>query len=293
VFRRTQQSWALSKACLAVLARDKALMLFPVLAMFLTCLVVGSFFVPSALILSNLGADRSSQATLHVLSIPILFLFYFCIYTVVLFCNTALLSCAKMLFEGNTPTFSDGLRAGMSNLKAILIYAAIGGTIGVILRQLEEKLGVVGWLMRRFFGGAWSVITYFALPVMIFEHRSPKESIYRSKEILKATWGEAVGAYLGFTALNYLVAFVIIGEIVLSCAASVAANAPSAMFLGLGVAMILAVAASIVTSCLSQIFQAALYIYATTSELPSCFDSSMVQEAFMPRQGRKWALVKG
>ena len=294
MIRRMQHSWALSKACLGVLSGDKELMLFPILSIFLTILVVGSFCVPGALLSIKFGSQAAANGPmLQLLSLPLLFLFYFCTYTVILFCNTALLSCAKLRFEGGQPTFSGGIRAGMSNLKAILLFAAIGGTIGVILKQLEEKLGIVGWLMRRLLGGAWSIISYFALPVMIFEHKSPKEAILRSREIMQATWGEAVGAYIGFSALSYLVAAVVVAEVSLSVVATCASNTAVPVMLGLGVAFVIVILASIVTSCLSQIFQAALYIYATTKELPSCFDSQMLEEAFMPRKGRKWALVKG
>ena len=290
MFRRLNQSWALSKTCLRVLAQDKELMLFPVLSGFLTVLVIASFFVPGFFAITHMSEQQ--QSMLGYFSIPICFLFYFCTYAVVLFCNTALLSCAKIRFEGGDPTFGDGIRSGMANLGPILSWAAIGGIIGVILKQLEENLGFLGSIMRRFLGGAWAVITYFALPVMIFEKKGPREAVSRSKEIIQATWGEALGAYVGFGALNFFIGMCIVASIILSIVLSIAMSTPTPMIVAFVAAFVVVLLASIITSCLSQIFQAALYVYATTKELPSCFEPELVTNAFVPKNGKKWLLVR-
>ena len=290
MFQRFRASWALTKTCFNVLKQDKELMLFPVLSSLLTVLVACSFIVPGYF--AALKMQDFSAGQIKLFAIPATFLFYFATTAVVLFCNTALLSCAKKRFEGGDPTFMDGIRAGFSNLKPILAWAALGGVVGVILKQIEENLGFLGTIITRFLGGAWAVITYFALPVMIFEGVGPRDAITRSKAIISKTWGEALGAYLGLSALTSIFCWLTLLVLIGSTTASIMMSTAYPMGIALAVILVSGIAVAIVSSCLAHIFQAALYVYATTNELPSGFEPEVMKSAFMPKQGRKWVLVK-
>ena len=57
----------------------------------------------------------------------------------------------------------------------------------------------------------------------------------------------------------------------------------TAALIGLGVAVVYWIALGVVSSALSGIFRAALYLYATKGEVPSGYSGALVQTAFRTR----------
>jgi hypothetical protein len=254
-------------------------MMFPIISSVMTVILLLSFFVPVYAVLAKADVELN-DTTAKLLGAFLLFMFYFIGYAVVLFCNTALLHCAKMRFDGGDPTVMDGLRAGFANLSSILAWAAIGGTIGVILANIEERLGFLGSIIRSLVGGAWTVITYFAVPVMIFESVGPIEGIKRSKDIIAKTWGEAAVAAVGMRAAHG--AFVWGGFLALlsGIIGSIWLGQIHLLTAGAVVACLTWIGSTIVFSCLAQIYCAALYVYATTNEPPAAFRREVFESAF-------------
>src|SRR5690606_4904906 len=128
MFDRISRSWSLVKASAAVLRSDKELLLFPVISAIATVLVAATFMLP----LFGLGLldGREPGPGLYLLG----FLFYLCQYFVIFFFNTALVGAAMIRLEGGDPTVSDGLRIARERMGAILGYAAIAATVGLVLR---------------------------------------------------------------------------------------------------------------------------------------------------------------
>lgn len=261
-----------------MLTLDKELMVFPIVSAVATTALLASFFIPAATMIDWNNIDTESGA--NAIGLVALFVFYFIATFVMMFCNTALLHCAKIRFEGGDPTVKDGFSAGFKNLGKIFYWAAISGTIGVVLAQVEEKLGVVGSLIRKVVGGAWVIVTYFAVPVLIFEDVSPGEAIKRSKDVVQKMWGEALVAHVGMSYVQSLFTFsgfmVLIGSIPLA----IKAESVEVFAGGAVLALIIWVMTAVVFSCLAQIYRAALYIYATTNEPPRAFRRELLESAF-------------
>lgn len=279
MFKKISRSWDLTKESFNVLMLDKELMIFPIVSTIATITLLVSFFVPAAYMVpwDTLSEDG---AGIQIIGFASLFIFYFIGTFVMMFCNTALLHCAKIRFEGGDPTVKDGFAAGWKHKTKILYWAAISGTIGVVLAAIEERLGMIGSLIRKLVGGAWVIITYFAVPVLIFEDVAPGEAIKRSKDVVQKMWGEAAVAHVGMRSVQSLVGFC--GILVLIGSGVLAAQAETlSIFLGgLGVAVCIWILSAIVFSCLAQIYRAALYIYATTNEPPRTFRKELLESAF-------------
>lgn len=271
MFTRLSASWNLARLCLSVLAKDKELMCFPVLSAATTIIVIASFLVPGYYLIPQLEPDRL-QLVVGLACFP----FYFATQLVVLFFNTALLCCARKRFEGGDPTVMDGVRAGFDNFGRLCQWAVVGGVVGVVVHQLQRRLP----FLARMMGGAWAVVSYFALPVMVFEKVGPRQAVRRSKELIFQRWGETLGAYLGLGAVNGVLALLALlllaGSGALSL--SLASTLPLAVT-GVVLALV-ALVVGIISSCLAHIFQAALYVYAMTNELPSGFQKEVLQGAF-------------
>jgi hypothetical protein len=123
---------------------------------------------------------------------------------IVLSFNVAVVNCAKMRLDGGDPTVADGFRASMQRLGRIAVWALISATVGLILRMIAERSAVLGKLVAWLVGAAWSIATYFIVPVMIFERRSVRDSIKQSTNLISKTWGESLAAGIGIGAFTML-----------------------------------------------------------------------------------------
>lgn len=273
MFDAIRRSWLLTKESYNVLKQDKELMLFPVVSGVVTLIVLASFFVPIALVYNSLNLGNTGE---EVMGVILLFLFYFLCYFVIVFFNVGLLYCVDMRFKGNDPTFRDGINAALKNLNRIAQWAFLSGVLGVILAQLEERIGFLGALIRRVLGGAWTIVTFFAVPVMVFEQTGPIEAIKRSGNVIKKTWGESLTAYIGLGAVQGLFVFITFMIVIAAVVVSVVLKT----FVIAAVVGGLVVLSWIVFSTLKQIFRGALYVYATTGEVPDAFTADNIREAF-------------
>ncbi len=275
-----QRSYGIFRQSLAVLANDKEILIFPFLSgiamLFVFAGMVGGGWVLGLFRAIVEGGESGSG---EVLGYAVLFVWYFLSWFVTLFFNVAVIHCAKMRLDGGDPTVRDGLRAAWTNLGRIAAWAAISATVGILARIAREK---GNWLLRIFawFGElAFSIATFFIVPVMIFEQRSLVESIKESTKLMRKTWGEALVGRGGIGLVVFLLALCGIPPIVLG----VLAGRGVALALGAVTAVIWWLVLSCLASALAGVYRAALYVYATENRVPSGFSSEYVQKAFAPR----------
>src|SRR4051812_16188899 len=126
MFERIRTSFELARSSWNVLRDDKKLIVFPILSGIASVLVFLSFAVPLAVIVAQTDAFKDVDKN----GVPwwtylVVFAYYFCSYFVIVFCNSALVSCALMRFGGEEPTLGDGLRAAGSRLPQILAWALV------------------------------------------------------------------------------------------------------------------------------------------------------------------------
>ncbi|MFP4498058.1 MAG: DUF6159 family protein [Vulcanimicrobiota bacterium] len=278
---KIKNSWELAKESFQVLSKDKELMMFPVISSLVLIVVMASFFVSAGYLYNSLEQTGAQGAGLEVIGAVVLFLFYFISYFIIVFFNVGIIQCARIRFEGGDPTFMDGIKAGISNLGLIIQWAALSGIIGVLLAQLERFLGeALGGFVRKLLGGAWSIVTFFAVPVLIFEKTNAWESLKKSGTIIKKTWGESLTAYLGFGALQGA----LVGGTFLLAIAALAVSIVTSNFIILavvgGLVVLSWILMAIIFSTLTQIYRTALYIYATTGEAPKVFSEDRIKFAF-------------
>jgi hypothetical protein len=273
MFEKFSRSWELVKASAAVLRADKELMLFPVVSTLCTLLVLATFAVP-AFALDLFAHD------FNVLHAVFGFIFYFCQYAVIIFFNCALVAAAMIRLEGGDPSFADGLNIAKSRIGAILGYAAIAATVGLILQALKDKdnnplVRILGSLI----GVAWTLATFLVVPVLVSQDIGPIDALKRSVELLKRTWGENAIGNVGIGAAFGLitVAVVIAGGLITFGVATLSWK------LAIAVALLFVVGLLLLGVCqaaLSGIYSAALYRYATDGQAPTGFEGAGLQGAF-------------
>jgi len=279
MFERISTGWDLAKQSFQVLKLDKELLVFPLVSGVACLVVLASFALP--LWASGLGEQimGDQQKLQNPWAYILLFAFYFVNYFVIVFFNAALIACAIIRFKGGDPTLGDGFRAAADRLPQIAGWALVSATVGVILRAIESRSERVGQLVSGLLGMAWSVTTYFVVPVLVVERVGPVGAVKRSMSILRKTWGEALTGNMGLGLFMFLLNLPGIALLVLGGMAIAAEQvALGATLLVLGVLAVLLM--SLVSTALNAILLAALYLYAAEGSVPSNFDKNLLEGAF-------------
>ena len=276
MFERISRSWTLVKASAAVLRSDKELLLFPVISGFATLAVAATFMVPV------LGLQLFERGV-GPLGAVVGFLFYLCQYFVIFFFNTALVGAAMIRLEGGDPTVGDGLRIARSKFGAILGYAALAATVGLVLKALGRRAGGLGRVIINLIGMAWTFATFLVVPILVSRDIGPIDALKESVELLKRTWGENVvgnvGIGLAFGLLTF--AMVLAGVALVVGAAYVGGATLALVVAGLAVVAIAFVA--VIQAALAGIYSAAVYRYAVDGQAPAGFAGVQLQSAFRAR----------
>ena len=182
--------------------------------------------------------------------------------------------------EGGDPTLSDGIAIANENITAILGYAAIAATVGMLLRGRRRR-GLEA-LVRSLAGMAWTLGTFLVVPVLVTRKIGPIDAIAESARLLKKTWGEnligSVGIWLGFGIATFLYIAVSAVLVVLAAQAGMAFAMALGALLLLGLLLI-----GVVKSAIKAIYTAVLYRYAAEGAAPDGFDAQQLSLAFGAR----------
>ena len=194
----------------------------------------------------------------------LLFLFYLANYAVIVYFNVAFAAVALDRLAGRNANLDDGLRIAWARKYAILQWAVLSSTVGVLLKIVRKRGTVEGWIAG-ILGYLWRLATFFVVPLLALENISPGEALYRSAALLKRKWGEVVVAGFSFSLLFSVLA-------IHGIAAFFFAGTFGQAF---GLAATLAVSywvllAIIVTST-AQLFTSALYRYAADDKASNGF----------------------
>lgn len=279
MFERLSRSWELVKASAAVLQADKELLVFPIVSAVLSVLVLITFAVP-VLLAGFFDATLLEERGFPVAGYVLGFLFYVVQYFVIFFCNTALVGAALIRLRGGDPTVSDGFRIASQRVVPILGYALIAATVGMILRAISERSGIIGRIVISLVGLAWNLATYLVVPVLAVEDVGPIEAVKRSAGYLRRTWGEQVVGNLGMGLVFGLIGFgMLIAGVVLFIGA--AATESVVLMVAVGAIVLLAfVMLGLISSALGGVYAAAVYRYAAEGDAGRLFGADLVQNAF-------------
>jgi hypothetical protein len=283
MFDRIWSGFALARSSWQVLYTDKKLLVFPIISGICCLLVMVSFFTPMLFLVDwQKAANNPDGFQAPPWIWLVLFAYYFCSYFIVVFFNAALISCALVRFNGGTPTIGDGLGAASRCLPQIAAWALVSATVGILLKAIENANEKLGAFISSLLGTAWSVITYFVVPVLVVEKVGPFEAIKRSMAILKRTWGEALVGHVG---IGLFVFLLLLPAILLG----VVGVYLYTVFPPAGIAVIVLAVLYVliwlaVGPALNGIFLGAIYQYAAHGQVPVGFDGDTLAHAFRSKR---------
>ncbi|HXT68998.1 MAG TPA: DUF6159 family protein [Vicinamibacterales bacterium] len=268
---RIGRSFELVGQSYRVLMQDKELMVLPLVSGVLIIGVAVSFFFGAGLGDRIDAFDRSAPDAAFM--IP-MFALYVLTYAIGIFFQAAVIAGATERLRGGDPTVGSALAAASRKILPILMWAVVAATVGMLLRAIQDRAGFIGKIVVGIIGAAWSLATFFVVPVIVLEESSIGESFGRSLGLFKKTWGEQFvgGASIGIAAVCAWVTLVaVVGLLAWAgiAFAAFAVGAAGAVFL------------AVLFPTLQGVFVASLYQYATQGGTPRGFDAQLLSQAFV------------
>jgi len=248
---RIGRGWKLAKVSLGVLKKDKEILLLPILSGIFSILVFGLIFIPGFLGSSLLfKSEETSQAFIYLSY----FLAYVAMTFVIVYFNAAVIGCASIRLGGGDPKLKDGFKVANKKIHVLFLWAIISGTAGLIFRALRNKIRFLGSI----FEWVWGIITYFVVPIILFENVSVSKSLSRSNVVISKTWGEALFGQIGMGLYFILLGlpgllFPLVGYLLFGV---------TGLIYGLLVFLVYVVVLVVIYSAASGVLTAALYRYA-------------------------------
>jgi len=278
------RSWQLVMQSFAILRSDKQLMLFPVFSA-ISCFILTAIIATGGafLMLPARAAALAAGEPFHPNQSPLfmigMFTLYVVNYFVIVFFNVALVGVANSRLMGGTWTFRDGLDLAWERKGTILQWALVAATVGVILRTLEERLGLIGRIIMRFVGIAWALACYFVVPVLAFEDLTPIEAVKCSAKLFRDTWGEKVIGGFSLSLVSLVLMLPGIGLVIVAAFL----GGVTGLLIGLAVMFIYFLLLSVFMSAVGGIFNAALYRYACFKQVAPAFSQDLIVSAWAPK----------
>jgi hypothetical protein len=272
---RVANGWRIAQASWRVLSHDRELIAVPVLAAIGAALAFAAVAGPGVLLLGGSDAAQASEVALWL----VLVLATVLATWVVALGSAAVVAGAAERMAGGEPTLGSAFAAARARAGRLLGWAVLATVVSIVLDQLEERLGVLGRVVSWIAGTAFSVISFLALPVIVFEDVGPIEALKRSARLLRSTWGEQLAFNFGLGLLG----FVGVLPAVAIAAGLVATGLLALQVVGVVLAVAWIVVVMAATSALSAVFKAALYRWATGLPVDPAFDAGELTAAFRKR----------
>ena len=283
------RSWEITKLSFNVMKQDKELLLFPILSGFFSLLFLAVILFPS-IISGLLKGSIPEFGAVHI--IPF-FMAYFVLSFITVFFNVCVVYTTKTRFEGKNATFGESIKFATSKIHLIFMWSLVSASVGMILRLIDnmaQKSAAAGKIIFRIInailGMMWSIITIFVVPAMVYNGLGPIDSIKKSVEVLKRTWGESLIRYYGLGLVEFL--FLIFGFLILilgiigTTVLVVTLDSSSwVIILIIAIFVLYSLAVIVIFNVVNSIFNTALYVYASTGKIPAGYSNEIMKGAFV------------
>jgi hypothetical protein len=280
MFESISRSITLFRISWGILMEDKRLLAFPLLTGIVLLIMLAVLLLP--LFVGSLAEAAIPGGA--VVMYAILFAAYLAFYFIVIFFNTALISCADARLSGRDMSVGEGISNALSHFTTILGWALVSATVGLILSIISQRGGVLGKIAITLVGFAWNVGTYFVIPVFVLEGKGVSDSLRESIALIRKTWGESI---IGFESVSLVMSFIIGIAIAVTIVLIVVGGMMHLqgntilVILALGVSLCIILA--VIASAMQGIYITALYTYARTGTVPSAFRTDLIQNAFVQK----------
>jgi len=287
-----KQSGEMTDKTWAVIKENPQLLKFPALAAVYGTLAAFVFMAPA------LALVALSDTTPALIGAGVLFFVGAWAATFVgLRYIAGLVFVADALLRGEAATFDDGMRVAAERTQALGLWALISVAVGWILAAIQGggddnvAVTIIRVVLASILSAAWSLITFFVLPVIVLENVGAPAAMKRSMSVIRNKWGEAVTGSFRI-GVRILLTYLLPGIVLLAAGVGLALVVGGMIGVSLGVILGLAGVGLIIVGVVRQtaarqIFGVALYRYAADGMVVGRFTEAELASAIAPRKKAK------
>ncbi|HTW56085.1 MAG TPA: DUF6159 family protein [Thermoplasmata archaeon] len=260
-------SWRLTKTAFRMIREDRALLVFPLIGGLAALAIVVVFAVGEYFLAFRSVGPGANLNTVYLLGFLVFLPAYFALAFVSTYCTAALVGAATKKLNGQYATAADGWQIARARLGRLLGWALISATVGLVIQLISSRVrGVGGYIIGAVGGVAWGIVTYFIIPVLLFEDVRPWPALKRSARLYVNSFGRTM---LSNLALGLIVGLSVAAAVVLGIVGFWLLLTGS-FVLGIAlvaVAFVVGVVVVLIGAAAEGVLQAALYRYATTGKI--------------------------
>jgi Family of unknown function (DUF6159) len=269
----TRKAWS-------VIRENYYLLLFPLIGFVFSLVPMALFWAPAVWFLAD---DK------NVVGWVLIVIGVFGTTSVVTFTTGALVAAADEELAGRDSSVGHGFARAFARTGPLLVWSVIQTVVTLLISLVRGngENGVVGSLLRGILAAtldiAWSLITFFVLPILVLEGASPMEAIKQSAALLRQKWGTQLLGGVRIGGLIFLVAVLpalvaTIGGAVLVMTGGIALGVPLIV-----IGVLVWAAAALVASAMRGIFSVALYRFARDGAVEGPFTAAELQDSVRTR----------
>ena len=271
---RIARGFRLARVALDVLAGDRRLLLLPMASALCALLAL----VATATLARRLHGGPDA---LRVIA-PVWIAAY-AISFITIFFNVALVHVVVRRWHGEQARLADGVGAAGGRVVAIAGWAILTTTVGLLLQLVERVTSGISQIVIGIVADvAWSIASFFVVPVLVVERRGPVGALRRSGQVVRTRWAEGLGGVTPIALATLMVVLPLVGLVVIGAILYVTGlTAPGLLAMTGGAIAIVAV--WIVSGAVTQIFTLAVFQHATGGPY---FDGFPAADLERPRDGK-------
>lgn len=288
---RLKTAWLLLKQSLKILKNNKVLLKYPLMSGVLSVLLLiifgiiiligGDTFVYTAK--DFLGDDEVYFTNIGMV---LGFFYYVIAFFVIYMYNAGLAAHVLDIFKGKSGDYKSYMKLAWGKAGVLFVYSIITAVVGVIINILERNR-ITGYILSRIIDVLWALANLFTIPLIVEEDISAPKAIKQSAKLFKSTWGQNIGARIGFGLIVFLLYILLLIPLMflfIFIASFLGAYAVIAVIILLVISLL---AVFIVETAASQVLNVALYYFARYRQVPAAFDKELLNASFVPKKRKK------
>jgi len=254
---RLQMGITLTRDSLSVMRNNPKLAVFPLVSAVSALLFLGTF-LGTAFGLGLTNPEGSGLIVLFVVYLGSTFISTF-------FAAGLVHETRDAIKHGSEPSLRAGMAGAWEVKGPIFVWSVISATVSVLINALESSDSLPARILATLFSVGWAILTFFVVPVIVFEKPGVAEMFKRSGQTFKQTWGETAISLIGvrLVAFLFVVPFLALGVVLFG----------TSPLVGIGLVLVGVLLGFLVGQTLQGIIKTALYMYATEGKRPEEFDN--------------------
>jgi hypothetical protein len=274
---RVARGWRLTRESWSVVRLRPGLLVLPAVSLVLTLIAAALLLGPWSLDVAHHHSRSRLLVDAAVSAYPFTF--------IATYFNVAFYALAAATIDGRPMTTAAALRHARSRVLAVALWSLLATGVGIVLRALEQLPGggLAGRIGEWVGSIAWSLASFFVVPVLALEDVGVRGALRRSVRTIRSHWGESVTGATVIGAAGGLVSLALFAVGALGVGLGLGGFEP-----GYALTAVAAVAfgvVSVVQAAVGQVFRLAVFRHASGEGGTGPFAPLDLDSAFKPRRG--------